>query len=355
MLMPWSRSACSASIRKAHSKGIPRRADICRIASNLPSGSEPVSCMRRPTIVDLPWSTWPTTTILTLGRGTPVAAVISEISVRTQPLETVLRLMVHRSSRPLGDLGALELGDDLVERIGAAGDGEGDVLIAERAIAFAVFGEIERYDGDALAADVAPDVEFRPMQQRMHADMRAGREIIVVLVPEFGRLIADVPLAALAARAEDALLGAGAFLVAADPGDQAVIAMRLDQALQPGGLARGGPRRRGQGRVDRLDRRAGADDEIELPFDLVAVAERIHLRHLLLGVDIDDRERDMAEERLLGQPHQHIRILAKRPQHAKPIDAVERLAQDVDAFAFDGVEMVHVMRSGRQVPGTPSA
>ena len=34
--------------------GMPRRADIALIASSLPSGSEPVSWIRRPTSVDLP-------------------------------------------------------------------------------------------------------------------------------------------------------------------------------------------------------------------------------------------------------------------------------------------------------------
>src|SRR5260221_10956405 len=67
--MPWSRSAWSASIRNAHSKGMPRRVDICRIASNLPSGRESVWCMRGPTTVDLPGSTWPPATILRLGPG----------------------------------------------------------------------------------------------------------------------------------------------------------------------------------------------------------------------------------------------------------------------------------------------
>src|SRR5690349_13109948 len=51
-------------MRKAHSNGMPRRSDMARIDSTLPSGSVPVSCSRRPTSVDLPWSTWPTMTIL---------------------------------------------------------------------------------------------------------------------------------------------------------------------------------------------------------------------------------------------------------------------------------------------------
>ena len=54
MVMPWSRSDWKASIRKAHSNGMPRRSHIALMASSLPSGSEPVSWNRRPTSVDLP-------------------------------------------------------------------------------------------------------------------------------------------------------------------------------------------------------------------------------------------------------------------------------------------------------------
>ena len=43
MVMFWSRSACSASIRLANSNGTPRRCAIATSCSYLPSGSEPVS------------------------------------------------------------------------------------------------------------------------------------------------------------------------------------------------------------------------------------------------------------------------------------------------------------------------
>jgi hypothetical protein len=68
MVTPWSRSAWSASIKNAHSNGMPRRSHTALMVSSLPSGNEPVSWNSRPTRVDLPWSTWPTMTILSLGR-----------------------------------------------------------------------------------------------------------------------------------------------------------------------------------------------------------------------------------------------------------------------------------------------
>src|SRR6185436_3152096 len=69
MVMFWSRSDGRASMRFAHSKGTPRRSAISWSCSSLPSGSEPVSWNSRPTNVDLPWSTWPTMTILSCSEG----------------------------------------------------------------------------------------------------------------------------------------------------------------------------------------------------------------------------------------------------------------------------------------------
>ena len=57
-----------ASRRKAYSKGLALRAHSARTCSSLPSGREPVSAKSRPMTVDLPWSTWPTTTILNCSR-----------------------------------------------------------------------------------------------------------------------------------------------------------------------------------------------------------------------------------------------------------------------------------------------
>ncbi|MGY4327673.1 hypothetical protein ACVWWG_002090 [Bradyrhizobium sp. LB7.2] len=90
MVMPWSRSVWSASSRNDHSNGMPRRALTALSISSLPSGRLPVSCSRRPTSVDLPWSTWPTMTMRTWGRVVPFG-VAGEAGVT---------IMFIRRSRP---------------------------------------------------------------------------------------------------------------------------------------------------------------------------------------------------------------------------------------------------------------
>ena len=184
----------------------------------------------------------------------------------------------------------------------------------------------------------------------MDAQMRAGRQPGVEVVPEFRRLVADVPVALEAARGEHPLLGAGRLLVAADAGDQPVEAVLGERELQSFGLARrraGGGRQR---RVDRFERRAWLDDEVEVPFAGVAVAERIHFRKLLAGVHMHDRKRQMAEEGLAREPDHHVGVLAERPQQGELLHAGEGFAEDEDALGFEFVEPVHGAHS-RSEPG----
>src|SRR5919199_2080918 len=264
-------------MRKAHSNGMPRRSDMARIASTLPSGKAPVSCSRRPTSVDLPWSTWPTMTILSWWESRVAwefMAILraSQVTGGAQPLERVLGLVVHRPAGALRDLRGLELGDDLVERARGRRHGGGDVLVAQAAVALAVPGEVEVDDRDPLALRVLPDVDLGPVQERVDADVRAFREAGHVLVPELGRLVLQIPARVLAARREIALLGADRLLVAADAGDQALEAVLLDRGLEAQRLARGRAGGGRQGRVGGLDRRAQLADEVEVPLLCVPVA-----------------------------------------------------------------------------------
>jgi hypothetical protein len=59
------------------------------------------------------------------------------------------------------------------------------------------------------------------------------------MIPEFRRLVADVPAALDSARREHPLLGARRFLVAANAGEQAVEAVFGQRELQSFCLARG--------------------------------------------------------------------------------------------------------------------
>ena len=68
---------------------------------------------------------------------------ILHIAGGAQALEGILGFVVHRPAGALGHPGRLQLGDDLVERGGVAVDREGDVLVAQRAVALAVLGEVE--------------------------------------------------------------------------------------------------------------------------------------------------------------------------------------------------------------------
>src|SRR5262245_41155638 len=164
MVMPWSRSDWNESIRNAHSNGMPRRSHIALICSSLPSGNEPVSLNSRPTRVDLPWSTWPTMTMRIRSRSVLMRGR-SHIARGAQPFERVLGLAVHGASGALRRACGLQRGDDRFDGVCGAVDREGDVAVAERAVALAVLGEIELHHGNPLARDVAPDVDLGPMQQ----------------------------------------------------------------------------------------------------------------------------------------------------------------------------------------------
>ena len=182
------------------------------------------------------------------------------------------------------------------------------------------------------------------MQDRVNAQMCACWRRGVELVPEFRGLIAHVPAAFEAARREHALLGAGRLFVAANAGDQSVEAIFGQREFQPFGLARGGSRGRRERRVDAVNRRAGLDLEIELPFLAEAVAERIHLGKFLAGVDMQRRERHPAEEGLARQPDHDVGILAQRPQQRQLLQPRERFAQNVDALRLELVEVIHRWR-----------
>src|SRR5688572_103903 len=135
---------------------------------------------------------------------------LSHVALAAQLLEAVFAVL--EPPRALGDvleLAALQLDDDLVDVPRLAVDGLLARAAAQAAVALAVaVVVIERHRRDVLALDVFPDVQLGPVEQRVHAHVRARREVGLELVPELGRLIAHVPLAVLVARGEVALLGA---------------------------------------------------------------------------------------------------------------------------------------------------
>src|SRR4029078_2486195 len=104
---------------------------------------------------------------------------------------------------------------------------------------------------------------------------------------------------------------------------------------------RAAARHRWRGRADVVDRWAGLDLEVELPFLAEAIAERVHLRKFLAGIDMQGRKRDAAEEGLARQPDHDVGILAQRPQQRELLQTRERFAQNVDALRLEFVEMIH--------------
>src|SRR4026208_600665 len=62
--------------------------------------------------------------------------------------------------------------------------------------------EIEIDKGNVLELYIFPYVDFRPIQQRMDSDVRPRRKGRLELIPEFRRLIAEIPIAMFVPRRE---------------------------------------------------------------------------------------------------------------------------------------------------------
>src|SRR4026209_371637 len=151
--------------------------------------------------------------------------------------------------------------------------------------------KVQGNDRNPLTLDVLPDIQFRPMEERVNADVGAGREISLELTPEFRRLVRRAPLHPLIARGEVPLLGSGRFLVAADANDDAGIFSLLDEVLQGVLLERGttldasGPTGwKGEAGCQR--RVVAGDNESQIPIadDCVAIFD--HRGNLVRGIDV---------------------------------------------------------------------
>ena len=93
-----------------------------------------------------------------------------------------------------------QLLNDLVHRLGRGFDRKGAGGAPQAPVPGAVPPiQIEVDKRDILQLDVFPNVEFGPVQQRVDPDVRALREGGFELIPEFRRLIPEVPLAVLVA------------------------------------------------------------------------------------------------------------------------------------------------------------
>ena len=174
---------------------------------------------------------------------------------------------------------------------------------------------------------VVPDVDLGPMQDRVHAKVCAVRRRGVEVVPELRRLVAHVPVALGSTGREHALLGARCLLIAPDAGEQPVEAMLRERELQSFGLPCSGTRGGRQRRIDGVDGRAVLDQKIQSPLFRVAVAKVVHLGKFLAGIDVHDRERHAAEERLACEPDHHVRSLCRATRAARACSAARTLRE----------------------------
>src|SRR3546814_891017 len=286
-----------------------------------------------------------------LGRNVHGASVVavwllairrgSHVTVASQAFERVLCLVVHGSTRALTDSGPGKLVDDLVECGGGTVDGRRDIAVAERPESLAIPREIQIHDRNSLPADVSPDVDFAPLEEWVDAEMGIRTEVRIELSPEFGGLTPDIPIVLRATRTENAFLCASAFFIPPDTGNDPVELLARDYGTKPGSLTGCRPRCWGQRRIHVLEGRTGSDHQAQIPFLRIAVAKRVHLGKFLSRIYMDHRKRNPPEERLAREPHQHVRILAQRPQQGNPIETDERLTQNVDALPLQNIQVSH--------------
>src|SRR5690606_5399785 len=86
---------------------------------------------------------------------------------------------------------------------------------------------------DLLELDVLPHVELGPVADREHPQRLARAPPRVVDRPELGTLPLRVPLVLRRPNREDPLLGTRLLLVAAGPAEAEIVAVQVDDLLEP--------------------------------------------------------------------------------------------------------------------------
>ena len=113
------------------------------------------------------------------------------------------------------------------------------------------------------------------------------------------------------------------------------LALELAAAGQPVHLAIGKSQALAQGFL------VLADDHVQPPLARQPVAVFDHFRDLVGGVDMHQGKRHMSEKGLTRQPEQHRAVLADRPEHAQVAKLAIGFAQQMHAFGFQFIELIH--------------
>ena len=213
-----------------------------------------------------------------------------------------------------------------------------DLAVADDDVAF--LSEIEGDDRNFFEVDVLPDIEFGPIREREDADGFAFIDAGVVEVPEFGALVFWVPLAELIAEGEDAFFGAGFFFFAAcaaEGGVELVSAEGVEERLSfehsDALLA-----------INWMREFAGecvfVDDEFGADFFGDTVAEGVHFREFVAGVNMHEWEGELAWiEGLLGEAEHADGVFADGEEHDGALEFCDDFAEDVNALGFELFEV----------------
>src|SRR5256885_7646149 len=206
---------------------------------------------------------------------------------------------ILRAARSLCHCRMPQLVNDVVHGLRCRFDRRRAGRTAETAIAGPLpFVEIEVDEGNVLDFDVFPNIDFRPIQQRMDPDMSSRGKSRLELIPELRRLIAEIPIAMFVTRREVAFLGPRPFLICAHTENDARIALLLNQLLESIGF-------QSRTAVDAAQRmiHPGRERFLVLPHDQFkaplaghSISIFDHGRAFVTRGDVPNREMDTAEK-----------------------------------------------------------
>ncbi len=158
--------------------------------------------------------------------------------------------------------------------------------------------------GDLFQLDVFPDVQLGPIEERVNPNMGARRKRRLILIPEFGRLVAKIPFSVLVPQRKVPLFRSGPFFVGADAQDDGGPTVRRYGLLECLDLQRGATGHTAAVRPHAGGQRLGvlAHHEIQPPLTAKPVPRVDQLGHFVARIDMHQRKGHMAEESLAGKP-----------------------------------------------------